>query len=66
MSGRDGTITNWNELIEKLRERFLPPEGEMRVVGTMEASTADRERSQLCRLCLLSESAMRHGRISGV
>ena len=33
MSGRDYTISTWNELIEKLRERFLPPEGEMRVVG---------------------------------
>ena len=33
MSGRDNTITTWNGLIEKLRERFLPPEGEMRVVG---------------------------------
>ena len=26
-------ISSWDELIEKLRERFLPPEGEMRVVG---------------------------------
>ena len=33
MSGRDGSITTWNDLTEKLRERFLPPEGEMRVVG---------------------------------
>ena len=33
MSGRDSTITTWDELIDKLRERFLPPEGEMRVVG---------------------------------
>ena len=33
MSGRDGTVSTWDELIEKLRERFLPPEGEMRVVG---------------------------------
>ena len=33
MSGRDFSITTWDELIEKLRERFLPPEGEMRVVG---------------------------------
>ena len=33
MSGRDVAITTWEELIVKLRERFLPPEGEMRVVG---------------------------------
>ena len=33
MSGRDLSISTWDELIEKLRERFLPPEGEMRVVG---------------------------------
>ena len=33
MSGRDASITTWEELIVKLRERFLPPEGEMRVVG---------------------------------
>ena len=66
MSGRDGTITTWNDLIEKLRERFLPPEGEMRVVGTVEASTADRERGKLCRLCLSFESAMRYRGISRV
>ena len=33
MSGRDKEITTWQELMEKLRERFLPPEGEMKVVG---------------------------------
>ena len=33
MSGRDKEITTWQELLEKLRERFLPPEGEMKVVG---------------------------------
>ena len=33
MSGRDKEITSWPELMEKLRERFLPPEGEMKVVG---------------------------------
>ena len=33
ISGRDVAITTWEELIVKLRERFLPPEGEMRVVG---------------------------------
>ena len=33
MSGRDASITTWEELIVKLRERFLPLEGEMRVVG---------------------------------
>ena len=33
MSGRDTIILTWEELIAKLRERFLPPEGEMRVVG---------------------------------
>ena len=33
ISGRDSTILSWEELIGKLRERFLPPEGEMRVVG---------------------------------
>ena len=33
MSGRDAGIATWEQLIAKLRERFLPPEGEMRVVG---------------------------------
>ena len=33
MSGRDKEITRWTELMEKLRERFIPPEGEMKVVG---------------------------------
>ena len=33
MSGRDAGIATWEQLIAKLRERFLLPEGEMRVVG---------------------------------
>lgn len=33
MSGRDAAIVTWEGLITKLRERFLPPEGDMRVVG---------------------------------
>ena len=33
MSGRDSTINTWEDLIDKLRERFLLPEGKMRVVG---------------------------------
>ena len=33
MSNRDGGIRMWNALLERLRERFLPPEGEMRIVG---------------------------------
>ena len=33
MSGRDNTIATWEDLIGKLRERFLSPEGEMQVVG---------------------------------
>ena len=33
MSGRDKEIGTWRELLEKLREWFLLPEGEMKVVG---------------------------------
>ena len=33
MSGRDTAIETWEELQRRLRMRFLPPEGEMRVVG---------------------------------
>ena len=33
MSGRDQDVTTWEELQKKLRARFLPPEGEMKVVG---------------------------------
>ena len=33
MSNRDGGITTWDILLERLRERFLPPKGEMRIVG---------------------------------
>ena len=33
MSNRDGGIKTWEQLMERLRERFLPPEGEMRIVG---------------------------------
>ena len=58
MSGRDYTISTWDELIEKLRERFLPPEGEMRVSGPMEKAATDRQRCQLCRLCLSTQSVV--------
>ena len=33
MSGRDGDVSTWDELRKKIRSRFLPPEGEMKVVG---------------------------------
>ena len=33
MSGRDEEVTTWEELQRLLRERFLPPEGEMNIVG---------------------------------
>ena len=33
MSGRDEEVGTWEELQKMLRERFLPPEGEMSVVG---------------------------------
>ena len=33
MSGRDKEITTWRELLERLRERFIPPEGEMKIIG---------------------------------
>ena len=34
--------------------------------GIVEASTTDRERGKLCRLCFSSESVVRHGGISRV
>ena len=33
MAERDVTIKTWDDLLERLRERFLPPEGEMQIVG---------------------------------
>ena len=33
MSGRDQDVKDWEELKRLLRERFLPPEGEMNTVG---------------------------------
>ena len=33
MSGRDTKVTTWGALLEQLRKRFIPPEGEMRLVG---------------------------------
>ena len=33
MAERDFTIKTWEDLLERLRERFLPPEGEMQIVG---------------------------------
>ena len=33
MSGRDGRYSNWQELLDGLRERFLQPEGEMKSIG---------------------------------
>ena len=33
MAERDNTIKTWDDLLDRLRERFLPPEGEMQIVG---------------------------------
>ena len=33
MSNRDRGIKTWDQLLERLQERFLLPEGEMRIVG---------------------------------
>ena len=33
LSGRDAAVRTWEELLDRLRERFLPLEGEMKVVG---------------------------------
>ena len=33
MAERDITVKTWEDLLERLRERFLPPEGEMQIVG---------------------------------
>ena len=34
ITGREAEIQSWNEFLEKLRERFLPPEGESKYIGS--------------------------------
>ena len=33
MSGRDGEVEDWEQMLERLRERFLPLGGEMKIIG---------------------------------